>query len=73
MEQKLCLSSTGTTQVALNAVYDIIIWHIDFAVDVLVHRYGPCYLCSLMFTVYQYNDLHQLGNKQSDIKLVLKA
>ena len=46
--------------------------HIDIAVHVLVHRYGTCYLCSL-FTVYQYNDLHQLGNKQSDIKLVLKA
>ena len=47
--------------------------HIDIAVHVLVHRYGTCYLCSLMFTVHQYNDLHQLGNKQSDIKLVLKA
>ena len=32
MEQKLCLSSTGTTQVkvALNAVYDIISDHLTY-------------------------------------------
>ena len=57
----------------LYTILSAIIGHIDIVVHVLVHRYGSCYLPSLMFTVYQYNDLHQLGNKQSDIKLVLKA